>query len=352
MRFVLIALLVIHGLIHLIGLSQARVAPLWAAACAVLLGTAVLVLSGARWWWTAALVGIVLSQALVLSSWSTAKGGTIANALIAVAIVVSLAQLRFARASAGEIDAMFARVPPGAGAVLERGELARLPAPVARWLEASGVVGKPRARTVRLRQRGALRTAADQPWMPATATQYVTLDEPAFVWTTAVRMKHVLPIAGRDHFLDGRGRMLVSAAGLVPVVDASGPAIDEGALQRYLAEVVWYPSAALAPYVTWTALDDHRARATMAYRGTSGSVDLTFDDEARVQRIDAQRYLGAGAEARRQHWVIHVDAWGVLDGVTMPTVGVVGWDLASGPFPYFRWEVTALEYDRRTRWAD
>jgi hypothetical protein len=107
-RWGLCAVLVAHGGIHLMGLVKAfgwaelprlsqpisRGAGLaWAAAALLLVGTAVLFLAGARLWWALALVAVVLSQALIVSAWSDAKFGTIANVLIAAAALYAVAML-------------------------------------------------------------------------------------------------------------------------------------------------------------------------------------------------------------------------------------------------------------------
>ena len=84
-------------------------------------------------------------------------------------------------------------------------------------VKGAGVVGKPRPRLVRLTQAGLLRTAPDQAYMPATAQQYFQTDAMAFVWRVRVTMARALPIAGRDSFVDGRGRMIIKLGSLVPL---------------------------------------------------------------------------------------------------------------------------------------
>ena len=74
-----------------------------------------------------------------------------------------------------------------------------------RWLEVSGTVGRPRATTVRLKQRGELRIGPDKPWMPVAAEQYFSVDPPGFVWSVKARMMGVLPIAGRDRLRGATG---------------------------------------------------------------------------------------------------------------------------------------------------
>lgn len=63
---------------------------------------------------------------------------------------------------------------------------------------------------------------------------------------------------------------------LFNVVDAQGEKVDEGTLQRYLGEIVWYPSGALSPYITWKEISPGIVEATMEYNGTKGSGKFFF----------------------------------------------------------------------------
>jgi hypothetical protein len=366
MRIVLVVVLVGHGLLNLLGfvkqwglasLPQLRgdtllalrgVGVLWALACLALLGAAVMVALDRERWWIPAAAGIVLSQLLIVNAWSDARAGTIVNLLLVLPVVVAAAQARFHRGTDDAVLRLLASVPAGTPAPVTAAELQPLPPPVRRWLETSGVVGRDRARVVRLEQRGWLRTAPDQAWMPARARQHFTVDEPGFVWSVDVVMKRLLPVVGRDTYQSGHGRMLIKAGGLVTVADASGPKVDQGTLLRYLGEIVWFPSAALAPYIRWEAVDASSARATMTHAGVSASALFTFDGDGRMVRMTAQRYLGAGADARLQRWEAPARAWRRMDGILIPVEGSVIWKLASGDFDYYRWEITQLEINKES----
>lgn len=378
MRFTLIILVLLfaaHGLINALGFAAAwRLGDLpqlrggtslalsesgrrliglgWAAAALALVVGAVMAALGKPAWWVPSGVGLLLSQALVVGAWSVAKAGTIANAILLIPVVVGAATTRFHAQTDRAVADLLSR---GRAAAIQGREpvtpdqLAPLPAPVRGWLQASGVVGRPRAHIVYLEQQGLMRTAVDQPWMPARARQRFTVDEPGFVWDVGVTMKRVLPILGRDSYRDGRGRMLILAAALVPVVDGQGAQIDQGTLLRFLGEIVWFPSAALAPYIRWTAVDDLSARATMTYAGVTGSAVFAFDPAGRPLRMTAQRYLGAGAGAKLERWEVTMRAWRPMGGALIPTEGSVTWKLAAGDFEYFRWEITNVAVDDPAR---
>jgi hypothetical protein len=99
MRIALAVLIALHGLIHLLGpakafgwtdVSQLRVpiSPeaglLWLLAAAPLIAGAIGLVLGAPWWWYPALPGVLLSQGLIVTAWSDAKFGTLANLIIAL----------------------------------------------------------------------------------------------------------------------------------------------------------------------------------------------------------------------------------------------------------------------------
>ncbi|MFO7178730.1 MAG: hypothetical protein DIU78_008540 [Pseudomonadota bacterium] len=332
-------------LISLSEMGERVFALAWLVALAVLVGAALLRMGRHEAWWMVALVGVLISQCLIVVAWSDAKFGTIANASILVAVSISVAQARFGQRVDAEARALLAR-GAGKGSILERAEIGGLPLPVQKWLVRSGVVGRERARTVRLKQRGDLRTKPGGAWMPARAEQYFSVEPPAFLWKVDTRMAGVLPIVGRDEYVDGRGNMLIKAAALVSVVDAADEKIDHGSMLRFLGEMVWFPSAATSPYVAWEAIDDTRAKATMRSGGSEASAVFTFDAQGRVVGLRAERYLGGGAEAALTPWVVSCSEYRRFEGVEVPSRGEVGWELASGYFAYYRWEILEVQFDR------
>jgi hypothetical protein len=94
-------------------------------------------------------------------------------------------------------------------------------------------------------------------------------------------MMRVIPVVGRDTYINGRGRMFIKAGGLVAVADGTGPKFDQGTALRFLGEIIWFPSGALAPYITWEPIDEWRARATLTFKDVSVGADFEFDERGR-----------------------------------------------------------------------
>lgn len=369
MSVLLTALLVVHGLLHLLGFLKAfgladipglggrtlfpisggavrLVGVLWLLACILFLAAAALRSARQDAWWVLAAVGAVSSQALIVFQWTDAKAGTAVNVVILCAAYVAARSVHFEQGVATEVRSLRDRARASAVPLaVTPDDLGRLPPPVRRWLERSGASMSNRPRVVRLEQRGAIRTSADGPWMPAEAEQYFSVEPPGFVWSVKTTMAHVVPIVGRDKYEAGKGHMLIEAASTLKIADATGPKIDQGALLRFLGEIVWFPSAALAPYIEWKGLDEGRAEATMRYAGVVGTATFSFDGDGRFRSMTGERYMGGGDEARLERWIVPATAWRVVRGVEVPVAGNVVWKLASGDFEYYRWEILDIEYD-------
>lgn len=104
MKWALGLVTLLHGLIHLIGftkafglatveqLQQPISRPLglaWLAAAVLLVAAAALVFAAPRLWWAPAALGLVVSQAVIFTSWSDARFGTIANAIVLAGLVLT-----------------------------------------------------------------------------------------------------------------------------------------------------------------------------------------------------------------------------------------------------------------------
>ena len=106
MRWILVALVTVHGLIHFLGVAKAfgladipqltqpisrGLGSLWLLAGVALLVSAVLVVRAPAAWWTFGLIAVALSQAAIFTSWSDAKFGTLANLIVLTAVLYGFA---------------------------------------------------------------------------------------------------------------------------------------------------------------------------------------------------------------------------------------------------------------------
>ena len=281
---------------------------------------------------------------LVISQWNDAKFGTIANVIVLVGAVLAYGQWRFNAMTNKELSTFLPREIP-AQQLLTQDMLAPLPPVVQTWLERSGAVGKPVVHTAHIRQKGAMSTKPGGAWMPFEAEQWNTVENPGFIWRTAMHVAPGIAIVGRDKYVEGRGNMLIKLLALVPIADAQGPETDQGALLRNLGEICWMPSAALRNYIQWEQLDTLSAKATMTYGGITASGIFRFDTAGDLVSFEARRYYDRKEGATLEDWRVVNTVYGVFEGIRMPVQSTVTWKLAGGDFTWLKLEIVAVGYN-------
>ncbi len=219
------------------------------------------------------------------------------------------------------------------------------------WVENSGVIGKPKVSTVRLKQKGEMKIKPENSWMPFIAEQYFNISRPSFIWITKVKALPFIYMDGRDKFNGGQGDMLIRLLYLFPVVDvANNNKINLGSMQRYLAEMCWFPSAALENYITWEPVGSNSAKATMTLAQTKVFGIFTFSKEGDFKSFETQRYFGAESNSKEETWFIETIDYKHFDGVKIPNKCRVTWKLTAGDFNWLNLEITKLEFNRNSLW--
>jgi hypothetical protein len=233
---------------------------------------------------------------------------------------------------------------PGSAAITE-GQVAGLPDPVRRYLHYAQVVGKPPIRTVRLRQRGAMSMAEESRWLPMTAEQYFTTNPPAFLWYGTLHPFPLVSVSATDLYADGHGTLHVKAMSLIPIGESHGPETDQGELLRYLAEMAWFPTAFLARYIRWDAIDAGSARATICLPPVSVSGIFHIDEQGRCTHFTTERYRLEHKQQVLRPWTGRYDDYCETMGFRIPMQAEVAYTLEADEFSYFRGEVTEIGYD-------
>jgi len=222
-----------------------------------------------------------------------------------------------------------------------------LPEPVQRYMTFCGVVGQPWIDTVRLRQTGRFRQSADQPWMPVTAEQTFTTHPPGFVWKARFKVAGLPLMSARDSHQDGHGHMYGKLAGLFTLFNSRGPQIDQGTLLRYLGEMVWFPTAFLGENIRWQSVDGNTAQVELTDGSQTVSARMSFDVTGRPTNFNARRYREQNGAYELHSWSVPMTDFEEHLGLTIPVRGMVTWNLPSGDLPYYEWNISEVEYNRR-----
>jgi hypothetical protein len=272
-----------------------------------------------------------------LARWSGILIG--GSALAGAAFLVGAAMWRASTARAVEELARLART---SGTPVLGDEL---PAPVSRYFDFALPQRQARIAAARVRWSGEFQMKPAGGWVPFTAVQHFVSDPPGFVWDARIRMMPPIGVYVRDGYRNGRGTMLGRIGGLVPVVDQGGtPEIAQSALARWLGEAVWFPTALRTAGVTWEAVDDSTATATVTDGPVSASATFHFGSDGEIRRMTALRYRDVEGKAVLTRFEGRYWDYARRNGIMVPLHAEVAWLLPEGRFPYWRGSPVEIQY--------
>jgi len=354
--------IIIHGLIHLMGFMKAfqlaeinqltqtihkPIGLLWLISTLLFITAAVIFLLKYDWWWMVAAPALVLSQVLIIMYWQDAKYGTIVNVIILIGIVIGYGTWSFNTISRNKLETFITPVT-SEKRIVTKEMLSGLPPVVQKWLERSNVIGRQIIYNVHLKQIGEMQTALDGKWMPVKAEQWSKTEKPGFIWIADVKAAPGIHLAGRDRYENGEGHMLIKLLSLITVADAKGKEIDQGAMLRYLAEIVWFPSAALNDYIQWEQVDSTTAKATMTYGEITAPGLFKFNANGDVISFETKRYYDRKSGATLEDWFIQIEpnSYKEFEGVRIPARSTVTWKLKEGDFTWYKLKITDIHYNQ------
>ena len=368
-RWLVVGVLSVHGLVHLLGAAKGfgwaevdalsePIGPVgaagWLLAALLVLTCAVMIAVGApRWWWALALVTVLLSQGLIVTSWTDAKAGTAANVLLVLVAGYGFASLGPASFTAEweqRTQAALMSTALAEGVVTEA-DLARLPDPVARYVRRSGAVGQPRVRSFVAEIHGRIRGGPGEPWMTFNGRQLNTYgDIPQRLFYLDATM-HGLPVTVFHVFDEHGASMRGKVLSLLPILDAEGPEMDRGETVTMLNDlVVFAPGALVDAPVQWTRLGSSRVRATYTREDQSVTAELVFSPAGDLVDFishDRSRASADGASFTRLRWNTPLTGYGVRGDRRVAVEGVGMWDapVPEGHFIYIDFYVDDLAYN-------
>ncbi|ANU12061.1 hypothetical protein BBH88_18255 [Planococcus antarcticus DSM 14505] len=222
-----------------------------------------------------------------------------------------------------------------------------LPLPVKNWLHAIGAVGHEQINNVSLKQSGWIKLKPEQKaWTASEAKQISFTDPPAFRWSVKMKMGKGLFVTGKDSFEEGKASMRIKIAGILPISKSvDNEKTNQSALQRYLMEMAWYPSAVFSPLLSWERVDAHTAKATITYRELTGSATYFFNEQSELLRVEAWRYKDSGKDALPLLCIGTVIEQQLVDGLTVPVKMEVSWVLEGGTFTWYKFDAQDIRFN-------
>ncbi|MGH1386805.1 DUF6920 family protein [Kordia sp.] len=288
----------------------------------------------------------LLCQILIILFWENTKYWTILNLIIFLVVTLAYAAYRFFEMTHAESKKIM-QFPSNMGVSLVTVKaISHLPLSVQKWLRKSQVIDKHHLHFVQLKQKGEMRTKPNAPWMPFIANQYFNTIETSFVWIANVTMFPFIQLYGCDKLIKGKGAMLIKLAALMAVVKVKETdKINSAAMIRYLAEICWFPTAALHPSIVWEAINATSAKATFTIKNRTVSGIFNFSEEGEIMSFEAERFYGNTTDATLEKWHVEIVSHKEFNGIRIPNKSHVIWKLKEGDFHWLTVEITDINYN-------
>jgi hypothetical protein len=359
---------IVHGSIHLLGVVEGfgwadasqltepigtTMGVAWLVASVLLVVAGAMLIMRARWWWAVAGIAAVVSQAVIVTSWTDAKAGTLANVLLAISAVYGW-RAEGPTSFRARFRHLARQTTAAAGCttsepLVTEADLAHLPTPVAAYVRAGGAVGRPHVHGFHADIHGRIRGGAEAAWMRWTGEQVNTMGaEPSRVFFMDATMKGV-PADILHAYVGPSARMQVRVASLVTIVDASGPDMDRAETVTLLNDLcVLAPAALVDAPIDWTPIDEDHAKATYTNAGNTVSAVLTFDEHHDLVDFVSDDRLRSSADGRtftRQRWSTPIEDHRLFDGRRVGAFGRACWHPANeASFDYLEFHVDDITY--------
>jgi hypothetical protein len=366
-RWIVVVVAVVHGLLHLPGAVEGfgwvdvaaleepigpRTGAVWLAAAVLMVATGLLLAVRNRGWWVVGAFAVLVSQAVIITSWPDASTGTWVNLVLVLAVV-------YGAASQGPTSfraeyrrrAKAALAEPASPDVVTEEDLSYLPEPVARYLRRTGALGQPVVSNMRVRIHGRIRSGRHRPWMSFSGEQVNTFGaDPTRLFFIDATMLG-LPVDVLHVFTRHAATMRASVCSLVPTVRAAGPEMDQSETVTLFNDMCLMAPAALvhAP-VRWELIDEGRVRAAYTVGNHTVRADLYFNDAGELVDFVSDDRLRAspdGSSFTAQRWSTPVRGYRMFGNHLLGAGGQARWHAPEpeAEFVYAEMEIDRISYN-------
>jgi Family of unknown function (DUF6544) len=233
-----------------------------------------------------------------------------------------------------------------AGPPFDPATIEGLPEPARRYFGYTIAPGTPLVSVIEIDMAGQLGLGdkAD-PNYGAMRAEQILAPPLGFVWRVRRGM-----LSGSDGMTPETSWTKFWLSNLIPIVRVSGnPDHHRSAFGRVVSEGAFWAPATLLPSerVVWSAVDEHTARATVAYGRFTQAIDLRIEADGRPSRVVIQRWSNANADKvfREQPFGGDLSDFRLIAGYRLP-MRVEGGNLigADNYFPFFKAQVESIVF--------
>ena len=362
LKIILIIILAIHGLIHIMGFMKAfnlakveqLLVPIsrplgacWLLTAILFLFTAVAFATSKSWWGFVAIPAVILSQILIIFSWSDAKFGTVPNIIILLVAVISIGSFFIQNQFEAGVIADFSNNNPQANEILSDSDIVHLPPPVQKYLRYTGAIGKSKIRNIYIEFDAEMfKKPGDKP-MKAHSIQYNFYGDYSRYFLMKAS-KAGIPFSALHVFKNHQASFQVKVAELFKVINVSGEELTKAETVTLLNDMcIFAPGSLIDKRLTWSETGSVSAKVTLSNGKYVVSAMLYFNEAGELINFisDDRSALQDDGTMKQFRWTTPVSNYKEFEGRMIPTAGKTIWHYPEGDFTYGVFELKSIEYN-------
>jgi hypothetical protein len=219
---------------------------------------------------------------------------------------------------------------------------ARLPDPIARYIEQSGQKAH-LYRTLVLQIEGDYRKKPTK--KPAPLHALLLLRPSAdMLWAARLEANAAVTFNALESYHNGHAKLQALLFGIIPTGTLDSPAFARSELARLLAYGLFNPALLSRDIITYRILDNHRVEATIRDGELKATVRFRFDANGRALEAVCDHRLLPGQKEKTARWILRVKAYGQQDGLNLPLEIEELWqNEGEAPWVFSRYRITGVK---------
>ncbi len=360
---IFIFITLIHGLIHFMGFSKAfgygnitqltkeiskPIGIYWFIAALLFIFCVVLYIFKKDFWLYFAVIGVVLSQILILIHWNDAKFGTIANMFILLVTIIGFFQMKFKNEYKNEVKIGISQSRNLQKSILSDADMKHLPEQVKKYIRFTSSIGKPKIFNFKAEFSGKIRDHAKPVWMKLSSEQYNFLKSPTRLFYLDAIMK-MMPVAGFHCFKNGKAFMDIRLLSKFKVEYQAGPEMDISESVTFFNDMcVLAPASLIDERITWSAPESNKVKAVFTNNNLSISAWLYFNERGElINFVSEDRYaIGEYGKPEILKWSTPLRDYQFINGYRLATYAETIYSYPEGDFTYATFELKNVAYNQ------
>jgi len=365
MRFILILIIIIHGLIHLLGFIKAfnlaqvnqlnlniskPFGLIWLLAAALFILTAIFYFLEKDWWWIIGSTAIIISQIIIIISWNDAKFGTIVNLILLIPLVIAYANYQptsFKNIFRAEVEKGLKRF--SSQDLLTEEDIKHLPTPIQKYLVYTGSLGKEKLQNFKAISTGGIKPKPEFDFLDFKSVQYNFFDKPTRAFYIESKM-YGLPFDGLHLYVGPIATMQIKIASLFQIVDAKGNEMNKGETVTMFNDMcIFAPASLISKNIEWETIDSLTVKARFTNQGNTINAILYFNKKGELINFSSyDRYESADGKVYKNYeWTTPINNYKDFNGRKSASYGEAIWHKPDGEYCYGKFNIIEIEYNCR-----